>query len=75
MQSSSIGRALWKASREKEFLRRFLGNMGSALAEEGLVLTDEEMMILRDHKEEWQGLPERAARDRITAIARSHYRE
>ncbi len=72
---SVIGRVLWKASREADFRKRFIQNPSGSLAEEGFILSDEEMMTLRSHWEGWQGLEDRLAASRIAALARSRYRE
>ena len=74
MVSSSIRRALWKAAEDVEFRRRSLSNLGLALAEEGFILTDIEMAMIRNLWEPLQELSERAAYERITALARSHPR-
>jgi hypothetical protein len=74
MVSSSIRRALWKAAEDVDFRRRSLSNLGLALAEEGIILTDAEMTTMRNLWEPLRGLSERAAYERITALARFHPR-
>lgn len=74
MNRSVVGRALWKAGEDSDFRRRFLANMGNALAEEGFLLNDEEMQSLREHWEAFGHLEDRFAKERILAIARAKYR-
>ena len=70
MAEPVIGKVLWKAARETEFRTRALRNLGSALAEEGFILSDAEMTKLRDFWESLTDLSERAAYERIMATAR-----
>lgn len=72
IQKTVIGSVLDKAREDSDFRRRLLGSPGMALAEEGFILTDDEMRILRGHWETWQDLSERAAYERIMALARSY---
>lgn len=48
-----------------------LDNMGFALAEEGFILSDDQMAVMRDFWETLSGLNERAAYERIAAKERS----
>ena len=75
MTYSILGRMLWQAVDDDDFRRRLLRDAGSALAEEGYIFSDAEMGQWRDYAEHLHGLNERAARERITAWARSYYRE
>lgn len=72
--SEAIGRALWKAAEDADFRRRCLGNLGTALAEEGFILTDAEMSTLRGYFESLVGLRERVAYERLAAMARGYRR-
>ena len=75
MKEQAVGRVLWRAAEDGEFRRRALANLGTALAEEGFILTDAEMAALRSCWEPLAGLAERAAYERIAALARGHRRE
>lgn len=75
VNDSIVGRALWRAVEDAHFRKRFLRDMGGALAEEGFILTDAEMATFRRYTEALAGLGERAAYERITALARQHPRE
>ena len=68
---TTLQRTLWRAEGDAHFRERARQNLGSTLAEEGLILTDDEMRQLRDFWETLQGLSERAAYERIAALARS----
>lgn len=72
--SSNIARALWKAAEDTEFRRRTLANLGMALAEEGFILTDAEIAVLRGYWEPLGHLSDRAAYERLMALARSNPR-
>ena len=72
MMESVVGRVLWRAVEDTDFRRRTLGNLGTALAEEGFLLTDDEMRTVRGHWESLQGLSERRAYERIMAFARAY---
>ncbi len=74
MRQNAVGRVLWKAGEDSHFRRRFLANMGTALAEEGFLLNDEEMQTLRELWETFGRLEDRPAQERILAIARARYR-
>lgn len=74
MAETTLGRVFRRAAHDTEFRRRALQNMGIALAEEGFVLTDAEMRELREHWEPLQSVSERAAYERIMALARQHAR-
>ena len=49
-------------------------NLGVALAEDGFILTDAEMAAMRESWETLDGLQERAAYERIMAMARLYRR-
>ena len=70
----AIGRVLIRAVDSAEFRRRMLSGMGAALAEEGFILTDAEMSIMRDIAESLEGLNERSAHERVMALARTYRR-
>lgn len=74
MERSTVGRILWRASRDEDFRTRTLENLGMALAQEGFLLTDPEMIQVRLWWEEMQMLSARAAAERIQALARAHIR-
>ena len=74
MVSANVRRALWQAAEDVNFRRRSLSNLGMALAEEGFILTDAEMSALRTLWEPLCELSERAASERIAALARFHPR-
>lgn len=73
-EMTPIGKALWRAAEDAGFRSRTLHNLGAALAEEGFILSDEEMTTLRRYWEPLFGLPERAAYERIMALARMYGR-
>ena len=70
----AVGRVLWRAAEDEDFRRRALRNLGTALAEDGFVLSDAEMALLREQWEMVRGLREREAFERIAALARSYRR-
>jgi hypothetical protein len=72
MLPKRVGQVLRRAEAEADFRRRLLSNPGTALAEEGFILTDEEMRTLREHWESWRNMSERAAYERIMALARAY---
>lgn len=74
MMQGIIGRVLWRAAEDEDFRRRALNNLGTALAEDGFILDDAEMGLLRDQWERLRGLREREAYERITAMARAYRR-
>lgn len=74
MNRSVLGRVMWRAGEDFEFRRRFLSNMGTALAEEGFLLDDNEMQTLREYWEQFGHLEDRPAQERILAIARAKHR-
>ena len=74
MTSAAVRRAVWRAANDPEFRRRSLSNLGMALAEDGFILTDSEMSVLREWWEPLRELSERAASERLAALARSHPR-
>jgi hypothetical protein len=51
-----------------------LSDLGGTLAEEGFILTDAEMAVLRDLWDALAGLSERNAFERICAAARGYQR-
>ena len=75
MQESSVERILRLAVDSGEFRRRALRNLGTALAEEGFILTDTEMATLRAHFEPLTHLSDRAGYERIVALAWQYRRE
>lgn len=72
MQKKVIVSVLNRAQEDADFRRRLLGSPGTALAEEGFILSDDEMTLLRSHWEIWQGMSERAAYERIMALAHAY---
>lgn len=70
MYPKQVGSVLRRAQEDADFRRRFLCDPGNALAEEGFILTDDDMATLRGHQADWQGLSERGAYERIMALAR-----
>lgn len=74
MSEAIIGRILWQLVEDAEFRRRALANLGGALAEEGYILADGEMQVLRGQWDSLASLSERAAYERIMALARSYRR-
>lgn len=62
---------LWRASVDTDFRGRLLQAPGCTLAEEGFVLSDAQMAVLRTHLEEWRGLEDRMAYERIVALMRN----
>jgi hypothetical protein len=73
--SSSVGRALWKAVDDAAFRRRLLMDPGNALAEEGFVLSDDEMRTMRGYWESVSGLSDRRAMEQLAAYARGYARD
>lgn len=69
--SKTLGRLLGQAAIDGDFRRRFLDSMGTAIAEEGYVLTDTEMNVLREFWSELNELSPVAAYERIQAKART----
>ena len=74
MVSATVREALWKAAEDGEFRRRTLANLGIALAEEGFILTDDEMGTMRSYWESLAGLTEPALSKRVMALARAYPR-
>ena len=74
MNETMVGRVLWRAVEDAGFRRRALSNLGSALAEEGFILSDDEMTTLRGCWEPLPALSERAAYERLMAMARPYRR-
>ena len=75
MSGSIVGRILWLAVEDPGFRSRVLREYGTALAEEGFVLTDDEMSTVRECFDSLNRLPERRAIERINAMARSYHRD
>ena len=75
MHQSNEGRVWARAVAEASFRRRLLMDMGAALAEEGFILSDAEMTILRRQYESLHGLNDRAAYERMVALAHGYRRE
>ena len=75
MQNEIVGRVLMTAAREAVFRRSMLEDMGSALAAEGFILSDDEMRILREKWDTLRGLSERTAQERIRAWAWGYTKE
>ena len=71
---TTMGRALWRAVEDTHFRQRTLHNLGAALAEEGFILTDSEMSLMREFWDSLAGLSERASFERIAARARAYRR-
>jgi hypothetical protein len=71
MEGSTVGRILRRAAADEEFRSRAIENLGVALAQEGFLLTDQEMAQLRTWWEEIVALSPRGASERIAALARS----
>lgn len=67
---TTLQQAFWRAEADAHFRQRTLENLGATLAEEGLILTDDEMRTIREFWETLRGLSERAAYERIAARAR-----
>lgn len=72
MERSAVGRILWRAAADEEFRSRAIENLGMALAQEGFLLSDGEMSLLRSWWDEIQLLSARAATERIQALARAY---
>ncbi len=75
MGNSAVGRVLWKAVDDAAFRRRLLQDLGNSLAEEGFILSDDEMRTLRNCWESVSGLSERRALEQIAAFARGYARD
>ena len=74
MERSIVGRILWRAASDEEFRNRAIENLGIALAQEGFLLSDPEMAVLRSSWEEIESLSAHRAAERIQALARSYRR-
>jgi hypothetical protein len=72
MERNAVGRILWRAAADEEFRSRAIENLGMALAQEGFLLSDGEMSLLRSWWDEIQLLSARAAMERIQALARAY---
>lgn len=73
MQSSPIGRLLWMAVHNPVFRRTAMTDLGAALAEAAVLLSDREMAELRAFWETITPLPDRPAQEAIQRHARLHY--
>ena len=73
MQISPIGRLLWMAVHNTVFRRTAMTDLGAALAEAAVVLTDREMAELRTFWETVTPLADRPAVEAIQRHARLHY--
>lgn len=73
MHSSPIGRLLWMAVHNTVFRRSAMTDLGAALAEASILLTDREMAELRTFWETVTPLSDRAALETIQRYARLHY--
>ena len=73
MQNSPIGRLLWMAVHNSGFRRSAMNDLGAALAEEAILLTDSEMADLRSFWETITPLADRPALEAIQRYARLHY--
>ena len=73
MQSSPIGRLLWMAVHNAGFRRRAMTDLGAALSEAAILLTDREMAELRSFWETVSPLSDRPALEAIQRHARLHY--
>jgi hypothetical protein len=74
MERTTVARVLWRAAGDEEFRSRTIENLGLALAQEGFILNDGEMALVRTWWEELQCLTARGAAERIQALARAHRR-
>lgn len=73
MQNSPIGRVLWMAVHNAGFRRTAMTDLGAALAEAAVLLTDREMAELRTFWETVAPLSDRPALEAIQRYARLHY--
>ncbi len=62
------------AASNADFRGRLVRCLGMALAEEGFVLTDDEMRIIREMIEPLEELPERVVYERVAALSRRNPR-
>lgn len=74
MNRDRLGTILWRAAADEDFRSRTIDNLGIALAQEGFVVSDDEMNQLRSWWDEIERLSPRAAMERIQALARSFKR-
>ena len=72
MERSLLARILRRAAADPEFRNRAIDNLGMALAQEGFLLSDEEMAQMRTWWEQMEGLTARGAAERIEALARTY---
>lgn len=72
--SAVIPTVLHLAAVNPIFRGRLTQQLGTALAEEGFILNDDEMYRLRGLIEPLVGLPERSLYERIAALSRSNPR-
>lgn len=73
MQNSPIGRLLWLAVHNTSFRRTAMTDLGAALSEAAVLLSDREMAELRAFWETVTPLADRAAMEAIQRHARLHY--
>lgn len=73
MQSSPVGRLLWTAVHNASFRRAAMTDLGAALAEAAILLTDREMAELRSFWDTVTPLSDRPALEAIQRHARLHY--
>ena len=73
MQNSPIGRLLWMAVHNAVFRRYAMTDLGAALAEAAILLTDRDMAELRSFWETVTPLSDRSAQEAIQRHARLHY--
>ncbi len=73
MQISPIGRLLWMAVHNAVFRRTAMADLGVALAEAAILLTDREMAELRSFWETVTPLSDRPALEAIQRYARLHF--
>ena len=73
MQNSPIGRLLWMAVHNANFRRAAMTDLGAALAEAAILLTDREMAELRSFWETVTPLSDRPALEAIQRHARLHF--
>lgn len=73
MQISPLGRILWMAVHNAGFRHTAMTDLGAALAEAAVLLTDREMAELRTFWETITPLSDRPALEAIQRYARLHY--
>jgi hypothetical protein len=73
MQNPPVGRLLWMAVHSAAFRRSAMSDLGAALAEASILLTDREMAELRSFWETVTPLSDRQALETIQRYARLHF--